>query len=162
MSPVPGRDPGGKGDALARSFVSFWTVRLGVLMVLAAGAVYWDLRSRRVPNALTLSCALAGLLLGGLEKGGNGFLSHAAGLLLGGGIFFPFALLGYVGEGDVKLLGAAGSLLGPAGAVWAALLGAVLGGAWALAWLMVRGRRERWLPYAPPLAAGAVISYFIA
>ncbi|OGL59820.1 MAG: hypothetical protein A3J27_14460 [Candidatus Tectomicrobia bacterium RIFCSPLOWO2_12_FULL_69_37] len=141
--------------------MSFWAVRLGVLVVLASGATYWDLRSRRVPDFLTFSCALAGLLIGGLEKGGAGLLFSASGLVLAGGVFFPFVVLGYVGAGDLKLLAAAGSLLGPVGAVWAVLLGSVLGGVWALAWLAVRGR-EKWLPYAPPLATGALVSFFIA
>lgn len=141
--------------------MSFWAVRLGVLVVLAAGATYWDMRFRRVPDALTVSCALAGLLIGGLEKGGAGLLPPAAGLMLGGGVFLPFVILGYAGAGDLKLLAAAGSLLGPAGAVWAVLFGSVLGGVWALAWLAVRGR-GRWLPYAPPLAAGALASFFVA
>jgi len=141
--------------------MSFWAARLGVLVVLAAGATYWDLRSRRVPDALTFACALAGLLLGGLEKGGAGLLGPVAGLALGGGIILPFVIWGYVGAGDLKLLAAAGSLLGPIGAVWAMLIGSVLGGVWALAWLAVRGR-GRWLPYAPPLAAGALASFFFA
>ena len=141
--------------------MSFWAVRLGVLVVLASGATYWDLRSRRVPDFLTFSCALAGLLIGGLEKGGAGLLFSASGLVLAGGVFFPFVVLGYVGAGDLKLLAAAGSLLGPVGAVWAVLLGSVLGGVWALAWLAVRGR-GKWLPYAPPLATGALVSFFIA
>lgn len=150
------------GGALAGPFGgNIWTVRLMVLMALAAGAVYWDLRARRVPNLLTFSCALAGLLLGGLEKGVPGLLAPVAGLLLGGGIFFPFVLSGHVGAGDMKLLAAAGALLGPVGAVRAVLLGAVLGGFWALAWMAARGR-GKWFPYAPPLAAGAVASYFIA
>jgi len=138
-----------------------WTIRLAVLVALAAGALYWDLRARRVPNALTCSCALAGLLLGGLERGVPGLLASGAGLLLAGGIFFPFVIGGVVGAGDMKLLAASGALLGPAGAVRAVLLGAVFGGVWALGWMAARGR-GRWLPYAPPLAAGAVASYFIA
>ena len=155
------RPRAGKGSDLVRSLMSFWAARLGVLVVLAAGATYWDLRSRRVPNALTFSCALAGLAMGGLERGGAGLLPPAAGLLVAGGVFLPFVVLGYVGGGDMKLLAAAGALLGPVGAVWAVLFGAVLGGAWALAWVAVRGK-GKWLPYAPPLAAGAVASFFVA
>ncbi len=135
--------------------------RLLILAALAGGATAWDLRTRRVPDLLTLSCAVAGVLLGAAEGGVGGAGRALLGVVAGGGIFLPLVALGYVGSGDLKLLAAAGALLGPGGALRAVLLGALLGGLWALAWLAAKGR-QRALPYAPPLAAGAVLSYFLS
>jgi prepilin peptidase CpaA len=44
-----------------------------------------------------------------------------------------------MGAGDVKLLAAIGSWLGPAGALWTALYGAIAGGVLALAVALMRG-----------------------
>ncbi len=57
-----------------------------------------------------------------------------------------------------KLTGAAGALVGPA-AVPAFLLASSVAGAIGAAWLLARGRgRHATMPYAPALAAGALIA----
>ena len=159
-APWPEAEPSRKGGALELALFSPWALRLGLLVGLASGAIYWDLRARRVPDLLTFPCALAGLVIGGWERGAPGLLPPVLGFLVGGLLFLPFVIQGYVGAGDMKLLAAAGAFLGPGGAARAVLLGAVLGGAWALGWWAAR-REERWLPYAPPLAVGVVASFLL-
>ena len=112
-----------------------------------------DLRRRTVPNWLTLGGGAAGLAYGaaaGWHGLGNALAGGVAGLLL----LLPFYLAGAMGGGDVKLMAAFGTMLGPkvAGAV---VFGAAAGGVWALAAALC-GRRT--IPYAPALAVGVWIS----
>ena len=87
--------------------------RLLVLAALSGGACVWDLRTRRIPNALTFPAAAAGLALALAEGGWPGGGWALAGLLAGGALFLPFVIFGYVGAGDLKLLAAAGSIPKP-------------------------------------------------
>jgi prepilin peptidase CpaA len=102
-------------------------------LVVAALACVSDWRSRRIPNLLTLSSALAGIVLAGLIGGAAGALTSAEGWLVGIAIFFPFFALGGLGAGDVKLLGAIGAWMGPAPTARVALYSAMAGGVLALA-----------------------------
>jgi prepilin peptidase CpaA len=130
------------------------------LLGLATVACFWDLRERRVPNFLTLPVAIFGLVLALTEGGWSGGGWALAGLVAGGGLFFPFVFLGYIGAGDMKLMAAAGTILGPLGIARGLLAGAILGGLWAAGWMVVKKDRKATLPYAPPLAIGIVIAFF--
>jgi prepilin peptidase CpaA len=84
---------------------------LAVLAVTLIIAVYRELREGRIPNWVTLSGMAIGLILGYLP-GGIPLRSSIVGLLIGFGFLFIFYVFGGVGGGDVKLMGAAGALLG--------------------------------------------------
>jgi prepilin peptidase CpaA len=68
----------------------------------------------------------------------------AGGWATGIALFLPMFLLRGMGAGDVKLLGAAGAWLGPAGALWTALFAVLAGGVLAL----IVGARHRYLAKA--------------
>lgn len=87
-----------------------------VAIAVALWAAREDLRSRRVPNRLTLPAMLAGLCLHGAAGGPAGLWFSLAGLLTGFGLLILFHVFGGMGAGDVKLLAAAGALLGAEGA----------------------------------------------
>ncbi len=74
--------------------------------LLCAGiASVFDVRTRRIPNWLTVGSILIALCLQAL-RGWEGFgLSLLAGLL-GGGVLFLFFIAGGMGAGDVKLMAA--------------------------------------------------------
>jgi prepilin peptidase CpaA len=109
--------------------ISFIDFRAVVVIAVALTAVAFDVRTRRIPNYLTLGAAGAALVYG-FASGGFAGLGHPAlGWLLGGVIFFPFFALGGMGAGDVKLLAALGAWLGPAEAAWLALFASIAGGA---------------------------------
>jgi prepilin peptidase CpaA len=164
---------------------------VAVVSVVLAAAVY-DLRTRRLPNALTFGAAGVALAVHG-AVGGWSELAHA---VLGWGVglafFLPLYALGGMGAGDVKLLGAIGAWLGPMGAVWTGLYGAIAGGVMALvvaigrgylrtairnvgslllAWFLAGPRpvegltladsKSIRLPYAVPLAAGALATLWM-
>ncbi len=110
---------------------------LPVLLTLAA---VYDHRQRRIPNALSLVGMGAGLLVG-LYFGGITGLSHSfLGLLAGGGIFLPFYMIRAMGAGDVKLMAAAGSFLGPWHTLLASIAVALLGGVFAALAAFRQGR----------------------
>ena len=119
-----------------------------IILVLGScvfvAVAYRDIRTRRIPNALTGSGMCLGLGLNALASGWHGLGSSFGGfavctiLLLG-----PFAL-GGVGGGDVKMMGAVGALLGPGLALKALTGGLVLGGVFAVVHLARASRlREK-------------------
>jgi prepilin peptidase CpaA len=104
------------------------TVAQIVSLGLAAIACGTDLRTRRIPQVLTIGGAVAGVIFHIAAGGWSGGLISAAGWLVGILVLFlPFAL-GGLGAGDVKLLGAIGAWLGPASALWVGLYTGVAGG----------------------------------
>jgi prepilin peptidase CpaA len=114
-------------------------VTSAVVAVSAAAAVI-DLRTGRIPNPLT-----AGVAAGGLALAACGVTGHSlAAALLGGALGFvlmtPGHVLGGTGAGDVKLLAALGTWLGPGGVLMAFLYSAIAGGGLALAHAIHRKR----------------------
>ena len=114
-----------------------------VLLVLTAGVgagAFIDLRTRRVPNVLTVSLSALGIT--GAAAGLTGLSMQAAvvGLLLGMLFMMPGYLFGATGAGDVKLLAAVGAWLGPSQIGAAFLYTAIAGGVLAL---IVARRRRR-------------------
>lgn len=88
-------------------------ILVGLAVTLALVAGFTDMRSRRIPNWLTVP----GLIVG---VAANSFLGGWAGLkssLLGAGVglllLLPFVFLRSLGAGDWKLAGALGAIVGP-------------------------------------------------
>ena len=111
------------------------TLALTTLVVLA---VVWDLRTRRIPNALTVSGVVIALVLRGVA----GFEPFVTGLIGGAialGLSLPLVFLGGLGGGDSKLLAAVGAFLGPSGLPTALFVMALVGGAMALGVIIYRG-----------------------
>lgn len=73
-----------------------------------------DLRTKKIPNALTFPAAVLAIALQTVEAGPAGALSSIEGWILGIAIMLATKILGYsVGGGDVKLFAAIGAFLGP-------------------------------------------------
>lgn len=129
-----------------------------------AGAIV-DLRTRRVPDRVTLALAATGLALAAAGFGRVGVAAACAGALIGLVLMLPGYLFGATGGGDVKLLAAAGTLLGPGDTVWAFLATLLAGGVLALV-VAVRRRGIRGadtsFAYAPAIAAGVTLAVVFA
>ena len=110
-----------------------------VLAAALATAVVTDVRTRRIPNWLTGALAAAGF---GMAFGGGVVtpVQAALGLLTGLMLMMPGHLIGATGAGDVKLMAAVGAVVGPGMALRAFVLTAVIGGVFAVAVAMRRGR----------------------
>jgi len=104
-----------------------------------AGAII-DMRTRRVPNVLTGSIAVFGLLLAVLHPTSVSPMAALGGIAVGLAVMLPGHLIGATGAGDVKFLAALGALLGPKGVLMAFVYTAIAGGAIAL---LVALRRRR-------------------
>jgi prepilin signal peptidase PulO-like enzyme (type II secretory pathway) len=128
---------------------------LAGLLVCAAT----DLLRYRVPNAITYpGVGLAFVAV--LALPGGDLLNAALGALLGGGSFLVISVAtrGGLGLGDVKLALLIGAALGLPAAYQALVLGIVAGGVVILlAFLAGKVGRKQALPYAPFLAAAAIV-----
>lgn len=102
------------------------------LMALVLAAAYWDLRQRRIPNALVLVGAIVGLLLQAALEGPSGVLVASLGVVVGISIFIPGYLLGFTGAGDAKLMASIGAFLGPLGVFQVGVLSILAGGIFGL------------------------------
>lgn len=150
---------------------------------VAAVAVVTDLRRRRIPNALTVPAVVVGLAANAFVAGLAGLGWATAGLLIGGSLFLVPVTLGGMGAGDLKLLAALGALGGPGFAVWCAIYASIIGGVMAVAVLLMkrqlvpvvggavfavvaqrlpRATSNIRLPYAVPIALGAVVALTLA
>ncbi len=118
-----------------------WDIYLliGSLALAILSAVV-DVRQHRIPNRLTYPGIVLGFVLRSVVYGWKGFLSALAGFLFAGGVFLLFYLIHAMGAGDVKLVAAVGSLLGPQQAAVVLLATAIAGGVLAL--LVALFRRE--------------------
>ena len=128
-----------------------------VVAIIAVGmgaAAVIDLRTRRVPNLLTASLAAAGIGIAAAGMGRIGLGASILGCLLGLAFMLPGHIFGATGAGDVKLLAAAGALLGPTDTVFAFLNTAIAGGALALGVALYRRRLQQTLGATARLVAG--------
>jgi len=155
-----------------------------ILAVILSLAVVYDLRERRIPNALTIGGTFAALTLRLVidpALATSGLVGAALGLVFALALF----LVGAFGAGDGKLLVAVGAFLGLEGMPTALLAIGVAGGVMALAdswrrgmlgsvlisvkdlglWYLtfgLAGKRRKLtesaaisVPYGPAIAAGA-------
>jgi prepilin peptidase CpaA len=123
-------------------------------IVAIAGAGI-DLRTGRITNLLTAATATAGLALAATGVTGPSLAASMAGGVLGLALMLPGHLVGGTGAGDVKLMGALGTLVGPAAIVVMFLASAIAGGALAIAHAWRRGRMGVTMARTARLAAGA-------
>lgn len=130
-------------------------VATGALVVLLALAAIWDVLYRRIPDALTVSGCVAGLVLRAPE-GVGAVGTGAAGLLAAFALGALLLVLGGMGGGDVKLMAAVGAFLGLSSLGYALLATAIAGGAMAILAALSRGELGATLARTGGLVASAV------
>jgi prepilin peptidase CpaA len=113
-----------------------------VLAALLLAAAWSDIRSRRIPNLVTVTGLVAAIVLRGLV-GPGAAIEGVVGALLAFVVVLPFFVLGVMGGGDTKLFMMIGAFMGPRHFLWAAVLIAIIGGMMAV---VDAGRRGALLP----------------
>ena len=148
------------------------------VVALAALAARADVRTRRIPNALTgpaIALALAAHLA---FEGPAGLKSSAIGMLVAGGLLLPGWLLRFMGAGDVKLMAAVGAWFAFPQALLVTLLSFIAGGVvalaiavrrgilrhtlWNTAWLVAWVMRPGAVATTPPPASGVRFPFALA
>ena len=106
-----------------------WTTTVFLVCVAAftALAAGFDLRTKKLPNRLTVPALVAAFVFHGATSGSSGQLTALAGFATGFGILLVLWIVGGGGGGDVKLMGALGAWLGPQGTLAVFLISAALG-----------------------------------
>jgi prepilin peptidase CpaA len=118
-------------------------VILAGAMVLAAAAGFTDLRSRRIPNWLTVPALLIGVAANTFLSGWSGLKASLLGAAVGLALLLPFVLLRSLGAGDWKLAGALGAFAG-AGLLVELLLASILvAGIMAVVLVIYKGRTRQ-------------------
>ena len=101
-----------------------------------------DLKTRRVPNPLTLGIAATGLVLAATRLSGLSVAAAALGFSVGVGLMLLPYIFGAMGGGDVKLFAALGTFLGPWPTVQAFLYTLLAGGVLAVVVALQRRRLQ--------------------
>lgn len=99
-----------------------------ILFGLIVLAVYFDLSTKKIPNAITFPVILWGLIVYTVFGGFVGFKFTLIGFLVGLAIFLLPFILGGMGAGDVKLMAAIGALMGWKFALKTAVASGLVGG----------------------------------
>ncbi len=100
-----------------------------IFVIFLIAAVSCDVSDHRIPNMITLFAAAVGvsshLYLGGLQGASLSLGGFALGMIF----LLPFYLLGGMGAGDVKMMGAIGAFVGPHAALLAVGVALICGAA---------------------------------
>ena len=119
-------------------------ILIGLIVVIAAVI---DIRSRRIPNWLTLSGIIVGFALNPVLAYPfplEGLKNAALGMLFAFAVYFVLYLIRAMGAGDVKLMAAVGAILASP-AIWFRffIVVALVGGIFALALTLAKGRLRK-------------------
>jgi leader peptidase (prepilin peptidase) / N-methyltransferase len=144
------------GDSIKLAFAAVYSV---LLLAIA----YVDIGYRLVLNRLSYPGMVLALAASSLWPG-IGPLSALLGAIVGLLLFAALQLLGRgaMGTGDTKLALLIGAMRGFPGVFDSLLLGVILGGLAAVfAMVVLRRGRKSFIAYAPYLACGAILSFFL-
>jgi leader peptidase (prepilin peptidase)/N-methyltransferase len=147
-------------------------VYLAVSLALFTGSLI-DLKHRIIPDSITLTGIVAGLVLSAIfpslqeqSTWKSGLFQSFLGMIAGGGFLYVtatlvefFAKKEAMGGGDVKLLAMIGAFLGWQGAFWTIFVSSVSGSIIGLFYRLVKG--EETLAYGPHIAFAAFLYFFV-
>jgi prepilin peptidase CpaA len=111
-----------------------------LLVIFVCLAAILDVRTRRIPNWLTVSALAVGVTAQLLLRGAAGGRAAALGFAVAVALTLPLFALRALGGGDVKLMAAAGAMAGPWSFLVIFVLNALFGGVAAIV-LAIRRRR---------------------
>ena len=121
-------------------------VQIALLLLVIPAAIF-DIRSRRIPNWLNLSGLILGFALNVFlaDRVTAGLKHSAVGMLFAFAVYFVLYLIHAMGAGDVKMMAAVGSIVGPADWLGIFVITALIGGIFALVLIFSKGRARKTL-----------------
>ena len=111
----------------------------------ALAGSFFDVKSRRIPNIVTVPCFLFGLVLHQVVGGWKQMLLALAAGTICGVVFLLFYVAGGMGAGDVKLIMAVGCIAGMTHIAYILALTAISGGVMAVGLALARGKLQETL-----------------
>lgn len=111
-----------------------------LLLAIVLTASVTDIRERRIPNWLTFPAILVGFAVNIFLDPSNGFWDSLEGLGVALLLYIPLFALRAMGAGDVKLMAAVGTLVGPTNWLGIMFFTAIIGGVLAVI-AVVRNKR---------------------
>jgi prepilin peptidase CpaA len=119
-----------------------YLLTLLLLSTLSASAII-DLRSQKIPNLITFPAMFIALFYHFSTNGLDGLTFSILGLATGIGLLIIPYMLGGMGAGDAKLMGAVGAILGSKSVFVAFLITALVGGIYALIVILLNHKRSK-------------------
>jgi prepilin peptidase CpaA len=113
------------------------------LLIMTALAAGFDIRTQKIPNLLTFPAMLAALLYYTTVYGWAGLVFSFGGLIAGIALLLPAYLMGGMGAGDAKLMGAVGACIGFEETIVAFLFIAVTGCVCGLVVVIIHRKRYK-------------------
>jgi len=117
-----------------RGIIPFFVIAIVLLI-----AVITDMRFQKIPNWLTYPSIIIGMIYHTGIRGHDGLFFSIGGAGVGILVLSFFYLMGGIGAGDVKLMGAVGGFLGPKGTFIAFLFTSIVGGIYSLMLMVLHG-----------------------
>jgi len=111
-----------------------------LLSILSVSAII-DFRTQKIPNLITFPSMIIALLYHFYINGINGLIFSALGLATGIGLLLIPYILGGMGAGDAKLMGAVGAILGTKSVFLAFLCSAIVGGLYAIILILLNKKQ---------------------
>jgi len=111
-----------------------------ILTVVLIVAATFDVIVHKIPNLLTFPTMALALIYYLIIMGLDGVFFSLKGLAVGIILFIVPYLMGVMGAGDAKLMGAVGSILGAKGVFMASVCIAIIGGLYAVIMLVAHPR----------------------
>ena len=111
-----------------------------LLSILSISAII-DLRTQKIPNLITVPSVIIALIYHYFTNGIDGLIFSLLGLGTGIALLIIPYMLGGMGAGDAKLMGAVGAILGIKGVFVAFLFTALVGGIYSLVTIMLHRKQ---------------------
>ncbi len=137
---------------------------LALVLILGIPVVYYDLRDKIIPNLITYSGMAVGFVILFLFRRSE-IVSFALAFLLSFGVFYVLYMFGWIGGGDVKLIGMIAILMGAEFLISTLIYMAIAGGIIALIQIGIKIFRKEplrgtYIPYGTAIMAGCYCSAF--
>jgi len=147
-----------------------YAIMANVILLSLIVITFIDIEHQIIPDEITLSGIVIGLVFSTIYPGwhgvsghGQGVLYSLLGILTGGGFLLLTAVIAEkllkkeaMGGGDIKLLGAVGALFGWKGALMTLFAGSMVG-SFVAVFLKIFFKQDR-IPFGPYLAVGVIIT----